>query len=74
MEAKNEKVKVKPVEKEVLAEAIVAISGSLQSLLSSGLTQEAIIVLVHDDSKVGKPTIRAVLSSLRGLKQRYCKP
>ena len=63
----------KPVAKEILAEAIVAIGKAADELHASGLNEKAVIVLLHDYSKVGKPAIRDVLKGLRQLKAWYCR-
>ncbi len=63
-----------PVEKVVLAQAIVDISKSMNRLLASGLNEKAIVCLIHDDViGVGKNGIRAVLESLKSLSKTYCK-
>jgi hypothetical protein len=61
------------VERPVLATAIKAISFHMGRLLNQGLNERAIVCLVADSSNVGKPDIRAVLSSLKHLAQEYCK-
>jgi hypothetical protein len=61
------------VEKEVLATAIVSISDAVQKLYKSGLNKRAVIALIADDTKLGKGTIDAVLSSLGDLRKTYTK-
>lgn len=63
----------KPVPKEVLAEAIVRIGGAFDALRKSGLNEEAIVILLHAKTQVGKPDIRAVLNGLRQLRGWYCR-
>ena len=63
----------KPVAKEVLAESIVKVGEAAESLRKSGLNEKAIVVLLHDATKVGRPDIRAILNGLRQLKGWYCK-
>jgi hypothetical protein len=62
-----------PVEKEVLATAIVAISDAVQKLYKSGLNRRAVVALIADDTKLGKGTIDTVLSSLLDLRKTYTK-
>ncbi len=62
-----------PIEKNVLAKAIVDIAGAFQKLYGSGLNERAIVCLVHDSCGVGKPDIRAVLHSLKTLERDYCR-
>jgi hypothetical protein len=61
------------VEKQVLAKAIVDIAKAFNKLSLSGLNQKAIVCLVHDTSGVGKPSVRAVLESLKTLERDFCK-
>lgn len=63
----------KPVPKEVLAEAIVKIGAAADALKASGLNEKAIVILLSDATKVGKPDIRAVLNGLRQLRAWYCR-
>lgn len=63
----------KPVEKEVLADAIIKISESMSSFTSrSGLNRRAIVTLIADDTRLGKGTIEAVIDSLSELRKLYC--
>lgn len=62
-----------PVEKEVLAAAIVQIGDSLKRLYDSGLNRRAVVALLADDTKLGKKTIEAVLDSLADLRRTYTK-
>jgi len=63
----------KPVEKEILAEAIIKASDALTKLLSSGLNKRAIILLVSADAGVGRNAVECVLDSLADLKRTYCR-
>lgn len=60
-----------PIERTVLAGAIIGIEYAMKKLLKSGLNRRAIVVLVHDSCNVGKPDIRAVLESLETLAKDY---
>jgi hypothetical protein len=62
-----------PVEKEVLATAILQISGSVKKLYASGLNRRAVIALLADDTKLGKGTISTVLNSLGDLAKTYTR-
>ena len=62
-----------PVEKSVLAKAIVDISDSLTRLGKSELNQRAIVALVQDHNGLPKKTITSVLSSLMILRANYCR-
>lgn len=64
----------KPVPQNILAQAIVDISASMKKLTANGgLNYEAVVALVHDDTKIGKPAIRTVLHSIDTLAKRYCR-
>lgn len=54
-----------------LSEAIDRISSALKTLLKSGLNRKAIIVLLHDYTKVPRRDIESVLSGLEALKKTY---
>ena len=51
----------KPEKTEILAEAIIRIGEGFEKLKSSGLNQKAIVVLLQDQTKLGKYDIVAVL-------------
>ncbi len=61
----------KPVEREVLAVAIVSISDAMNRLLRSGLNRRAIVALLYDFTKVPKRSIEDVLDGLDELKNKY---
>ena len=64
----------KPVEKNILAQAVVRISEAASDLRrSSGLNDRALVLLISASSKVGKPDVEAVLRSLENLKRDYCR-
>lgn len=60
-----------PVEREVLAQAIVNISKSFDKLLRSGLNKRAVVILIAYDTKLGIGQIENVLGSLDRLAQNY---
>lgn len=59
------------ISREVLAQTIVDISTSMKRLLSSGLNRKAIIILIHDQSRIGKREIELVLNNLEALAEDY---
>lgn len=69
-----------PVQKEVLAEAIVEISKAMKKLLSSGLNRRAIVVLIKDSvpspgygkKSISKTDIINVLDAIEDLSRNYC--
>ncbi len=63
----------KPVEREVLAAAIVKISEGMQKLLRSGLNREAIVVLLRHSTGCGKADVEAVLEGLESLARDYAR-
>lgn len=62
-----------PESKEILAEAIIRISESFAKLSASGLNRDAIMVLIHDQTKISKRDIKLVLDSLTRLRGWYCR-
>lgn len=63
-----------PVERNVLAQAIVDISSAMKKLTASGLTRNAVIVLVHDRLQcVGKRDIGYVFDALADLERQFCR-
>lgn len=76
--AKNQAITVEqdpdaPVEKPVLAQAIVDISRSLKRLRDSGLNRRGIIVLLQHSTRLSKADIESVLNSLESLERDYCR-
>jgi len=63
----------KPVEQEVLAEAIVRISTGLKKLTASGINRKGIVALLSDDTKLGKGVIETVIDSLDSLAKTYTR-
>jgi hypothetical protein len=64
-----------PVERAVLADAIVRISRAFQRLSTEGgLTQQAVEVLVQHLSGVRVTDVRAVLKAIRQLEQEFVTP
>ena len=63
-----------PESDEILAEAIVKIGNAVQSLSRrGGINKKAIVTLIHDQTKLPKKIITAVLDSLPQLERLYCK-
>ena len=74
----NVKIKVvknaeKPEPTEILAEAIIRIGESFKKLQESGLNRDAVIVLIHDYTKIPKRDIKLVLESLAKMRGWYCR-
>lgn len=63
----------KPIEPPILAQAIVDISAAMNKLTRSGLNKKAIIVLLQDQTGLGKGSIECVLNGLDGLAKAYTK-
>lgn len=63
-----------PIEREILAEAIVRISGGVKRLQESGLNQRGIIVLLSDRTGFTKTICGTLLEGLAELEARYCRP
>lgn len=63
----------KPVEREILAEAIVRMSKSVQALRASGLNERALVALVHDHCRLPKSDIERVLHALDRLAKDYTR-
>lgn len=61
----------KPVDKDILATAICKLSDAINQILLSGLNEEAIIVLLRDQTGISKRDIKLVLHSLGQLRADY---
>lgn len=64
----------KLVDRDTLADAIVAISEGVKRLAASGLNRRAIIVLLRDSTGVGIVDISSVLNGLETLARDYARP
>lgn len=62
-----------PETTEILAEAIVRIGDAVTKLNNSGLNRKAIIILLHEATKVGKKDIETILDALPRLRGWYCR-
>jgi siroheme synthase len=58
---------------DALAVAIRKISESVAKMTRSGMNRDAIVALIHDDTKVAKRTIVVVLDSLESLARKYTR-
>lgn len=63
----------KPVEVEVLAQAIVDIAAAGKRLAASRLNRKAVIVLLAHDTGLGQGTVRTVLEGIESLQATYLK-
>ena len=61
-----------PIAAEVMAKAIIEISDAMKKLSTSGLKRNAIVVLIHDRSGIGKRDIEVVLNNLEMLRADWC--
>lgn len=61
-----------PIEKAILADAIITISDSVKKLERGGLNLAAIVALVKDDTGLSKLDINRVMKSLGDLRNNYC--
>lgn len=59
---------------EIIEQAIMDLAAGMKRLNASRLRREAIVLLLHDASKVGKPDIRAILDSMDRLEDIFLKP
>lgn len=62
-----------PETTEILAEAIVRLGEAVKKLDGSGLNRKAIVLLLHDATKVGKRDIEEILDAIPRLRGWYCK-
>jgi len=60
-----------PIEKDILAQAIVDISESAKALTASGLNERAIVVLLHDHTGIPMGDIKMVLHGIGELRKAY---
>lgn len=75
---RKEKVKIvipkdDPVPTEVIAQSIIEISNAMERLSNTQLRREALVVLIHDRSKISKSVINIVLNNLESLKKTWLK-
>lgn len=62
-----------PVERTILAEAIVKISKAAEDLVRSGLNERAIIVLLADKTNLSRGSVKDLLRGLSKLREDYCR-
>ncbi len=55
----------------LLATKIVELAKGMKQMLSSGLKEDTIVILLHEETKVGRPDIRRVLRALPELAERW---
>lgn len=67
----NEIKKTDPIPDDVLAKAIVKISDGMQRLVSSGLNRDAVVVLLHHETKLPFRDINRILTELSTLARKY---
>lgn len=59
---------------EILAEEILKLSKGFEKIANSRLTQDTIVLLLHDKTKVRKADIRYILNAIPILGKSYLKP
>lgn len=59
---------------EKIAFEIRMLSRAVKKISSGSLRQNAVVLLLHESSGVGKPDIRKVLEALDSLERNYLKP
>ena len=62
-----------PIDKEVLAEAIVRLGQEIGKLNSSRLNRDAIVILLQHHTKLPQRDIRAILDAIPQLQKAYLK-
>lgn len=63
----------KPIEKAILAQAIVDLSKAAQRLAQSGLNKKSVAVLIHYHSKVPLRDVEIVMSNIEWLERNCCR-
>lgn len=63
-----------PIPVEILEQAIVDIAAGMRRINASRLKREALVLLLHDASKVGRTQVRAVIECLDQIELRFLKP
>lgn len=57
-----------------IQEAILGLNQAMKELNSTRLTENALVILLSESSKVPRQSIREVLRSLKTLEETYLKP
>ena len=65
--------KDEPVVTELLAKEIENVSAGMRRIASGRLTQEALVLLIAEESGVGRPAVRDVLNTLSRIDRVYLK-
>lgn len=60
-----------PVEKSVLAKAIIDISMAAKKLTSAGINRKGIVVLLSHSTKLPQTIVKAVLDGMEELQETY---
>lgn len=61
-----------PVEE--VAQAIVDIAAAMKRMSATRLRRDAVVILISEHSKVGRPAVRKVLDSLGNMDKVWLKP
>jgi len=68
------KTEEKPETKEILAASIVSLGQACERMKKNGgLNRRAIVVLLHDATKISKRDIEDILDAMTRLESWYCK-
>lgn len=63
----------KPVQAEILAQAIVDVADGVRRMNASRLSRDAIVTLIHDKSRIAKRDIEIILVHLDSLEATWLK-
>jgi hypothetical protein len=74
MKPKITQSETEPVAPEIMARSIEEIAKAMKTLSATRLKRDAVIILIHARSKVGKREIELVLNNLEELEQIWLKP
>lgn len=62
------------VSTEIMAESIVKISRGVKDALEGGLTERALVILLHHQTRVSMDAIEKTLRGLKALETNYVNP
>lgn len=62
-----------PLPVKIIEDAIVEIAAGMRAINNTRLTRKAVVVLLHDYSKLAKRDIEAVLDAMENLEAAYLK-
>lgn len=71
---KQPEMPAQPIPVEVLATSIRDLAHVMRFISATRLTRKALVVLIHDQSHIGKRDIEIVLNNLESLEKDWLKP